>query len=371
MTKSQSQSVRGGGSSENVESVAISKDPLRVQGPLGSLVREPITQTDDFYICSHGNIPRVDVENYRLVVEGMVQRPLRLRYRDLFALLAETEVEATLQCAGNRSQELDAISPIAKEAGRWGAAAIGTATWRGIALKRLLDAAGVLDGAQHVAFYGLDLCPHREQTHNFAGSIPIAKASDENVLLASQMNGSELTREHGYPLRAIVPGYIGARSVKWLHRIEVRGDSCDSPFQKASYKLIAKKNPSPEDWQNAPELGELSINSAIGSPVDGAEIVAGNIVVRGWSMAGGQRSVARVELSTDHGRSWQEATLHPTSTGCWNLWEAEIVLEPGSHELICRAWDSAANVQPEDPSQVWNVNGYMNHSWHRVRIWAE
>ncbi len=349
----------------------LSHGPIKAQTELASLIAEPVTANRDFFVCCHGGVPRVDVDAYRLEIEGMVRRPLRLRLGDLSPLLPETEVEATLQCAGNRRAELDDVAPVASGEPRWGASAIGNAVWRGVPLASLLDAAGVLDGATHVAFYGLDRCPHPAGITEYGASIPLRKALERNVLLAHEMNGRPLPEEHGFPLRVIVPGYIGARSVKWVQRIEVRADSSPSPFQRQAYKLISKPDPTDSDWRRAAELGELSINSAIGAPRDGAELVAGTLVVRGWAMAGGQRTVTRVEVSRDHGRTWIEATLRPGATGSWTLWEAEVALGPGSHELICRAWDSAANVQPEDPQQVWNVRGYMNHSWHRVRVWAE
>jgi sulfite oxidase len=349
----------------------LSRRPIKAQTALNRLVHHRQTANEDFYVCCHGTIPKVDIEAYRLLVDGMVQRPLRLRFSDLSSLLADCEVEATLQCAGNRRRELDAVRRTAKGEPRWGASAIGSAVWKGVPLVRLLDAAGVLDGAAHVAFYGLDRCSHRGRSVEFAGSIPIHRALDGSVLLAHAMNGAPLPEEHGFPLRVVVPGYIGARSVKWVYRIEVRSESSDSPFQRESYKLLTDPEPQEADWSAAPELGELSVNSAIGTPVDGAEVVAGTVVVSGWSMAGGGRTVARVEVSSDHGRHWIQAALRPSPVGTWSLWEAEMSLTRGSHELVCRAWDSAANVQPEEPSQVWNVHGYMNHSWHRVRVWAD
>ena len=349
----------------------LSHGPIKAQTEMRTLISEPITENKDFFVCCHGGVPRIDVEAYRLEITGLVRRPLRLRLRDLSPLLPEVEIEATLQCAGNRRSGFGEAKPIHRQEPQWSAAAIGNALWRGVPLANLLDAAGVLDGAAHVGFSGLDQCPNGDGTIEYGASIPLDQALQRDVLLAWEMNGEPLPEEHGFPLRVIVPGYIGARSVKWLYRIEVRPEPSDSPFQRRSYKLISSPQPTEEDWERAPELGELSINSAIGSPVDGAEVVAGTHVVRGWAMAGGRRTVTRVELSHDHGDHWIEATLRPSPIGSWTLWEAELTLDPGSHELICRAWDSAANVQPEHSSQVWNLHGYMNHSWHRVRVWAD
>jgi sulfite oxidase len=347
----------------------LSVEPFNAQTPLGRLVEAPVTPLELFFVRNHAAIPSLGEEEYRLEVGGMVARPLRLRLADLRVNFPIVEVTATLQCAGNRRQELARVRPIRGEVS-WGASAIGTATFRGIALGALLAGAGPLDGAAHVAFTGLDQCERDGEQFPFGGSIPLAKAMLGDVVLAWEMNGQPLPPEHGFPLRVVVPGWIGARSVKWLSAIEVRYEPSDSYFQQRAYALF----PSHVDAQSVDRspgliLGEMSLSSVICDPLDGADLSPGPARVRGYAIAGGNRTVERVEVTTDNGASWTVAALDEAPPGAWRLWEATIEVPPGACELACRAWDSAANTQPEDAAHLWNVLGLMNNAWHRVRVW--
>jgi sulfite oxidase len=126
--------------------------------------------------------------------------------------------------------------------------------------------------------------------------------------------------------------------------------------------------PEDADWSRGLMLGELSLTSVIGAPRDGEEVPPGAVAVRGYAMAGGDRTVERVEVSADGGRSWTVAEHEPAPAGVWTFWSAALDLPPGDHELVCRAWDSAANTQPERVEPLWNFKGYMNNAWHRVRV---
>jgi sulfite oxidase len=348
----------------------LSTAPFKAQSPLARLVDAAITPRELFYVCTHAAIPDVAEETFRLEVSGMVERPLRLRLADLRANFREVEVTATLQSAANRRDELARVRPFEGQT-PWGASAIGTASWRGIALAELLAGAGPLDGAAHVAFTGLDQYEKDGERFGFGGSIPFSKAMAGDVVLAWEMNGEPLAAEHGYPLRVVVPGWIGARSIKWLSRIEVRREPSDNYQQQRGNKLFpAHVDASSVDWSKGLMLGESSLSSAICEPLDGAELAAGPVRLRGYAVAGGQRTVERVEVSADNGASWTVATLAGEGApGVWRLWEASLELPAGPHELVCRAWDSAANTQPEDPAHLWNFLGLMNNAWHRVRVW--
>ncbi|HET9766428.1 MAG TPA: molybdopterin-dependent oxidoreductase [Thermoanaerobaculia bacterium] len=349
----------------------LSTAPFKAQSPLGRLVDDTITPLELFYVCTHAAIPAVAEETFRLEVTGVVARPLRLRLADLRANFPEVEVTATLQSAANRRDELARVRPLEGQT-PWGASAIGTASWRGISLAALLSGAGPLDGAAHVAFTGLDQCEKDGERFGFGGSIPFWKAMAGDVVLAWEMNGEPLAAEHGYPLRVVVPGWIGARSIKWLSRIEVRREPSDNFQQQRGNKLFpAHVDASSVDWSQGLMLGESSLTSAICEPLDGAELAQGQVRVRGYAVAGGQRTVERVEVSADNGASWTVATLAGEGApGVWRLWEASLELPAGPHELVCRVWDSAANTQPEDPAHLWNFLGLMNNAWHRVRVWV-
>jgi sulfite oxidase len=240
-----------------------------------------------------------------------------------------------------------------------------------VRLADVLERAGCGDGDLHVAFASADRIVMGDAVTCFGGSIPLFKALGPEVLIAYAMNGETLTPEHGFPLRVVVPGYIGARSVKWLSEISVQEQPSDNYFQQNDYKLLpVSADPANADWSAGVMLGELPVNSAILTPPDGAELHAGRASVHGYSMAGGGRRVGRVDVSPDGGRSWRRAELHGGSPWAWTLWTAEVELAPGPAEIVVRAWDTAAQTQPERLETVWNCKGYMNNAWHRIAVTA-
>lgn len=348
----------------------LQAEPFNAQPPLHKLIASAVTPVELFYVCTHGTIPQVSAADFRLETGGMVERPLRLRLGDLAGNFPVVEHTATLQCAGHRRDELMRLRAIPGEV-PWGAAAAGTAVWRGTPLVELLRGVGILDGAEHVAFAGLDQCERDGERFAYGASIPLRRALQRDVLLAWEMNGQPLAPEHGFPLRVVVPGWIGARSVKWVHAIRVQLEPSDNHFQQRANRLFpAAVEQAPADWSQGTMLGEGSLTAVICDPADGAELRAGRVSVAGYALAGGHRTVERVEVSADHGASWVQARVADGSPGAWRLWEADMELAAGAHEIICRAWDSAAMTQPEDAGHVWNYQGLMNNSWHRVRAWV-
>jgi sulfite oxidase len=343
------------------------EDPLNGGPDLPLLRRSFFTPNELFFVRNHGAVPQIEPSSYRLVVNGRVQRPLRFSLEEL-RRLPKVTVPATLQCAGNRRTELMAVAPIPGELG-WGAEAISTAKWGGVPLRDILASVSPAADTSHVAFTGFDETERLGNRFQFGGSIPLEKAMSGDVLLAYEMNGAPLPPVHGAPLRVVVPGYIGARSVKWLSTITVQDEPSDNYFQAHAYRLFAPQvGPQDVDWDSGLMLGELPVNSVICSPAEGDAPEPGEVVVQGYAMAGGGRTLARVDLSGDGGRTWRTADLAGEGRWAWRLWEGRLELSAGEHELVCRAWDSAAQTQPENPAHVWNFKGYANNAWHRVRI---
>jgi sulfite oxidase len=341
------------------------QEPFNSEPPRSALAESPITATDAFYVRNHGPVPESDPGRFRIT--GVVEQELEFTVAELRAEFTERELTVTLQCAGNRRADLMAVRDIPGES-PWGPGATGTARWRGAALADVLAQAVVSDGAHHVGFEGADMSAEVDEP--YGGSIALRDVSAHQVLLAWEMNGEPLPPVHGGPLRVIVPGYIGARSVKWLRRVELRAEPWDGHYQATAYRLVP---PDVEPGRGVGmELGLVAVNSDVLVPADGATVGAGAVGVCGYAFAGGRRKVERVDLSLDGGRTWMQADLgEDQGQWAWRLWHAELELEPGEHEITVRAWDSAAGTQPEDPAGSWNPKGYANNAWGRVRVEAK
>jgi sulfite oxidase len=241
----------------------LDTEPFNGEAPVELLVEYPETPQRLFYVRNHAPVPEVDPEAFRLEVGGLVRHPLSLSLADLcggFPHLEAVEVPATLQCAGNRRDELIAVRPMPGET-PWSAGAISHGRWRGVALAAVLEAAGIAGGAAHVAFSGLDRVEKRGERFPFGGSIPLARAQaaagSPPVVLAWALDGEPLAPEHGFPLRVVVPGFIGARSVKWLGSIRVQEEPSDNFYQARAYKLFPPHvGPDDADWSRVAHLGD-------------------------------------------------------------------------------------------------------------------
>ncbi len=351
--------------------IVHSRKPFNAEPQPNLLVGNLLTPQSAFYVRSHGDVPHLDEVGYRLAVAGMVERPLGLSLDTLRQDFPQHTVAAVLQCAGNRRGELLQVGPVAGDP--WSVGAIGNAEWTGVALADVLRAAGVSDGdGLHVAFACHDLCEAEDGSYRYGVSIPLAKAMAPEVLLAYQMNGEALTPEHGAPLRVVVPGYAGVRSAKWLAGITVQGSPSDAPPQAQDYKLFP---PAIRQETASSAIGmtinQMPLNAAICEPQAFADLEAGPLVLRGWAVASA-RQVMRVDVSLNGGRTWQQADLEhdPAAPWGWTLWRLQAELPPGEHELAVRAWDSAGQTQPALPDDTWNWKGYLNASWHRLRVRA-
>jgi sulfite oxidase len=343
------------------------EEPFNAETPAAALAAT-LTPLDAFYVRNHGPVADLDPARYRLAVGGLVDRELALTLDDVRAL-PPREVVATLQCAGNRRAAMARVREVPGES-PWGPGATGTTRWRGAPLQAVLDLAGVGRGAAHVGFSGGDHCEEADPPQRFGGSVPLVKALAGEVLLAYEMDGEPLPAAHGAPLRMVIPGWVGARSVKWLERIEVRAEPWDGYYQAIAYRLLAPDDvPGPGIGQ---PLGELAVVADLLSHREGERVPAGRVELRGYGFAGGDRHVVRVDVSADGGHSWQVAELlEDLGRWAWRPWRATVELAPGEHELVVRAWDSAATVQPERPESLWNPKGYMNTACGRTTVIAE
>jgi sulfite oxidase len=349
--------------------IVRSAKPLNAEPVLEDLVAEWITPVERFYVRNHGAIPAVDADAFRVSVEGLIDNPLQFSVAELVERFPAVKATATLTCAGNRRNEFKGrkIAGVA-----WGPGAIGNATWSGISLAALLRHAGIRDGAKHVWFEGSDEIEDKTEKYPFGGSIPLDKAlaGGERIpsaLLATKMNDKPLTAEHGFPLRGVVSGYIGARSVKWLKKIVVSDRPSPNHYLAAAYKVITEETPAA--LAAATPLYEYALNSVIAAPAPATTVAPGKVKVQGFALASGTNgsTLKMIEVSSDGGQSWTAAKVtSPVKDFCWVQWSAEINVTPQTERLIVRATDSTGQSQPRE--MPWNAKGYQYNAWHQVPV---
>ncbi len=319
------------------------ESPLNLEMPFENL-KGFLTPTESFYVRTHFPIPSIDKDAWWLRVEGDVENPFAINYEQLLELESVT-IPATLECAGNNRSFLE---PKVKGV-QWGLGAVGTAGWTGVPLSILLDRAGAKPNACEVILEGADhgilndpKSPPGEL--NFARSIPLEKARSD-VLLAYKMNGSDLPPQHGFPVRAIVPGWYAMASIKWLQRIIVTDEPFTGYYQTIDYAYWKRRDQIAE----LTPLKEMHVKAEIARPAQGDIIPAHSSArVHGaaWTSDG---EITKVELSTDGGATWREANLLGKSEpNSWRLWEFnwQTPAAPGKQILVARATDSDNCTQP-------------------------
>jgi sulfite oxidase len=329
-----------------------------------------ITPVDTFYSRNHGPIPAIAADDWRLEVGGRVSRPHVFTLDEIRHRFATHAVTATLQCAGNRRSGLIDVHPIPGE-DPWGSGAVSTAEWRGARLADILDAVGADDGDDlHVAFQGPDVSQLASPPQPFGGSIDIAKARSSEVLLAWGMNCEPLPRIHGGPVRVVVPGYIGARSVKWVTTVTVIDAPSDNYFQASAYRILAPDaDPDHITPGDGIPLSTLAVNCDVLTHTDGDSVPAGLLTIGGYAQPGSGHRIARIDVSIDGGTTWNQADIDtPYGRWAWCRWTYTLCGRPGPLPLVVRAFDDTAATQPESAAAVWNPKGYMNNSWARLTL---
>jgi sulfite oxidase len=328
-----------------------------------------ITPVDQFFTRSHAHVPTIDPGTWRLKVGGLVEQPRRFSLQELQGDFAQRHVSATLICAGLRRNEFLTLGPLPGEL-PWGPEPASTGQWSGVSLADLLDRVSPRKEALHVEFVGLDRVERGGERFGFGGSIDLSKALDGEVLLATSLNGKPLPAKHGFPLRVVVPGWIGARSVKWLGRVILREEPSTNYFQRQAYRVQRELDPdNPRDVSAGVALTEVFLNSVIVSPTAAQAVTAGQVKLNGWAIGSGGRSLTRVEVSPDGGKAWTEARITEFSGGwTWSYWDATLNLARGRHVLVVRASDITGIPQPLTVDATWNVKGYNNNAWHRVTV---
>jgi DMSO/TMAO reductase YedYZ molybdopterin-dependent catalytic subunit len=322
-----------------------------------------ITPVPRFFVRNHMHEPStVGAEGYELTIGGAVEKPVRLTLDDLSKMESHSVVN-TLECAGNgRGLQRPIVPGI-----QWMKGAVGNAKFSGPRLGDVLQRAGVKSTGKHVMFRGLDEVPGKVPP--FIRSIPIEKALDADTLVATHMNGSPLTKDHGFPARALVPGWVGSASCKWLTEIQILEKEYAGNFMKPGYRFPNHPG-KPGEAINPDDtypLTSLQVKSMIANPMDGSSIRGRTVKLQGVAWAG-EAEIARVDISTDGGASWHQAKLgHEKSRYAWRLWTYHFKApQAGEFTALSRATDNQGRTQPQ--TAVWNPSGYLYNAIDEVKI---
>jgi DMSO/TMAO reductase YedYZ molybdopterin-dependent catalytic subunit len=321
-----------------------------------------LTPVPHFFVRNHMHEPsELDASTWKLSVGGEVEKPFTLTLSDL-ARLETHSVVNTLECAGNgRSMQRPQVPGI-----QWGKGAVSTAKFSGPRLRDVLQRAGIKPSGKHVMFHGRDEVPGKVPP--FIRSIPIDKALDSDTLIATHMNGAPLTKHHGFPARALVPGWIGAASCKWLAEIKVLDAEFVGNFMSPGYRLPnqpIKPGDAVKPEDTHPVTG-LNVKSVISGPLDGSALKPGRLSIHGAAWAG-EADIAKVDISTDGGSTWSPATLgHEQARYAWRLWHHDFLAKSGDYSILSRATDTQGRVQPE--TAAWNPSGYLYNAIDQVKI---
>ncbi|KAH8711924.1 Oxidoreductase, molybdopterin-binding domain-containing protein [Phaeosphaeriaceae sp. PMI808] len=312
---------------------------------------------------------------YFFEVEGLVKEPKKITLSELQdeSKFPRMSTAVTLQCSGTR--RIEQIHDYPGDGDElinapWGEGAIETARYVGVSLKKVIKYCGGLkDGGKDIEFFGADTYFEKGHVYNYAVSVPTRKMKVNEVMLAWEMNGELLPALHGAPLRVVVMGYIGARSVKWLTRINVIRDPTMAPVQMKEYLYytpqIGKHNAT---YSNGFSIQTMPVSSAILTPVDKDVVIHdGKIKMTGWAYSGSGWP-ERVEVSNGGGGVWYEVPYDQMSRKyfhAWRTWELEIPVDAeGWLEFCVRRWDNALNTQPTFFRSAWNWDLHVTSSCH-------
>lgn len=373
------------------------RHPFNSEPPLPQLMDCGFqTPTSLHIVRNHGAVPKLDWSTHTVEISGLVNKPLTITMDDLATKFPQHTFPVLVVCAGNRRKEQNMTKQTIGF--NWGPAAAGVSVWKGVMLRDLILACGgAKEGATHVCYWGPKGELPKGEDGSYGSSITLEKAmsATEDVMIAYEMNGERLPPDHGYPVRVLLPGHIGGRTIKWLCRLEVTKGECTNFYHYHDNRVLPSfvdaETADEDGWWYKPEyiINHLNIQSAPAAPHHDETLVIkpgdpSLYTCRGYAYAGGGKKIIRVEMSFDGGSTWELTDLtHPWEVmepkalweprhgdrhWCWAFWKYRI---PAERFLTCdvvyvRAWDEGMNTQPHNLS--WNVMGMMNNPWFKVNV---
>ncbi|KAJ3343740.1 hypothetical protein HDU93_006652 [Gonapodya sp. JEL0774] len=370
--------------------IMLNTRPCNAESPPSTLADDFLTPIDLHYVRNHFGVP-LEPQRPNLTVEIEGGKSIEVDIEEL-KKMSKKSVLAVVQCAGNRRKDMHNFRPV--QGILWGSGAISCGLYTGVLLRDLLERIGVTSERGGFA--------HFEALDGYGASIPLSKALDPvgDVVVAYELNGEPITRDHGCPLRVVVPGHVAARSVKFLKKVIVSKDESQAQWQRRDYKLFPPHvTPDTADYSSVPAIQTMPVNSAIGSPERGdvCHVAKQSVPIKGWAWSGDGHVITSVEVSRDggdtwtrarlnNGREWVERSFADPSTKqdmlrsidrgwAWTKWEAELVLlksDVGKElTIMCRARDSVGGEQPRTMDPVYNFRGFNGNAYHTVTVKVE
>jgi len=351
------------------ELTVLNDRPVNAETP-PHLLDDDVTPTARHFVRNNGIPPTdIDLAAWRLLIDGEVDKPLSLSLDDLRSKFEVVKLNLQLECGGNGRAFFE---PKAK-GNQWTYGAVGCSQWTGVRLADVLNAAGIKSTAVYTGHYGADLhLSGNSEKEAISRGVPIAKAMNPYNLIAFEQNGAPIHPENGAPLRLVVPGWPGSCSQKWLNRIWVRDQVHDgakmtgTSYRVPRYPVAPGEEVAKEDFAI---IESMPVKSLITSPQTGVKVGDRKLLVRGHAWAG-DRSVSRVDITIDFGRTWVSAELNtPANPFAWQTFSTQVSFpERGYYEVWARATDDTEVQQPF--SIAWNPKGYLNNMMHRIAVYV-
>lgn len=337
-----------------------SYEPFNAETPSELIHKNPITPNELWYVRNHHPSPNIKPEDYKLDFFFHKEHFKTYTLEELKNMPSK-KIITTKQCGGNRRGEFDNTSGT-----QWDIGAISTAEWEGVPLHNLLKYE-----SKHIHLIGYD---------GVKVSIPYKKGGSSfgDVILAYKMNGEDIPRDHGYPVRIIVPGYVGIRNIKWIKEIILEDEEADGPWQKGpAYKILPGSIRCLEDvskinLDKIDTIQELPIQSCITFIEEKEEKGdrGENYKVHGYAYSSKPFEFPRVDVSVDGGKTWNMAGVNSRYhefekfKWSWCLWSSDVKIDEKPCQIKCRAIDEKGNIQPDNINDIWNVRGLENNSVH-------
>ena len=366
--------------------IVHSQHPFNAETPNNAL-KDMITAKKKHYRRSHDAVPLVDIDTYKFSIGFENEKQNYFNIKDLQKFKYYSLI-VTLMCTGNRRSEYNNLTEHDTIGLIWSNGSISTAKYGGVKLSDLFTYLGIdledsiKKGYNFVTFCGID---------SYKISIPIKKCSyDGDVLLSYNMNDEILPRDHGFPLRVIVPGMVGARSVKYLSTIEITKKQTDTKEQIGiSYKQLppnikSLRGVSKEYIENLPPINDVNVISAITYPEqDDILFINQENIICGYALSGSGKAIIRVDISIDNGKNWDQAiftradetqTIRSSKAYAWIQWRYNLKLTDNHNKsitIMCKAIDDDYNQQSDDINGIWNIRGLLNNTYSRVKVYLK